>query len=80
MSLAFWSFAGFRPVSLWANICFLGTSRTEQVVYGKWAKKEANVISYVLMTSEWQPCFLKSIHFLKIFRCKLGDAVHKRGT
>ena len=28
------------------------------VVYGKGAKKEANVISYFLMTSEWHPCHI----------------------
>ena len=32
----------------------------EQVVYGSWAKKEANVISYFLMTSEWHPCMIES--------------------
>ena len=33
--------------------CVLGTSRV--VVYGKWAKKKANVTSYFLMISEWHP-------------------------
>ena len=54
MILAFSSFAGFGLVSLLANKGFLETSRTAE--HGKWAKKEANVISYFLMTSGWHPC------------------------
>ena len=50
MILAFSFFAGFGLIYLWANIGFLGTSRTH--IYGKWAKKGANVISYFLMTSD----------------------------
>ena len=33
--------------------------RQNIVVYGKGAKKEANVTSYFLMTSEWHPCCLQ---------------------
>ena len=45
------SFAGFGLVSLRVYIGLY----FEVVVYGKQAKKEATVISYFLMTSEWHP-------------------------
>ena len=56
MNLAFSSFAGFGLVFLGVHIgLYIHSWESEQVVYGKWTKKEANVISYVLMTSEWHP-------------------------
>ena len=60
MILAFSSFAGFELFSLWDNIglYFDSWEPAEEVVYGKWAKKEANSISYFLMTSEWHPSLI----------------------
>ena len=57
MNLAFSSFAGFGLVSLRVHIglYFHSWESEEQVVYGKWTKKEENVISYFFMTSEWHP-------------------------
>ena len=57
MILALYSFAGFGLISLRAHIgLYLDSLEpAEQVVYGKLAKKEANKISYFLMTSEWYP-------------------------
>ena len=57
MILAFSSFAGFGHVSLRAHIglYFDSLDPAKQALYGKWAKKEANLISYFLMTSEWHP-------------------------
>ena len=43
------SLCWFWACFLLNQIFFLGTSR-------KWAKKEAHVISYFLMTFEWHPC------------------------
>ena len=34
----------------------------EQVVYGNWAKEEANLISCFLIASEWHPCLLSLSH------------------
>ena len=58
MVLAFSSFAGFGLVSLRAHVSlfFDSLEPAEQVVYGKWAKKEARVVSYFFMTSGWHPC------------------------
>ena len=57
--LAFSSFAGFGLVSRWVHIgLYFHSWESEQVVYGKWTKKEADVISYFLMINEWHPCFI----------------------
>ena len=49
---------GFFPVIAHIDLYFDSweqTVRQNIEVYGKGAKKEANVISYILMTSEWHP-------------------------
>ena len=63
MVLAFSSFVGYEHVSL-RTYWYIGlyfdsrgpAVKQDIVVYGKWAKREANVISYFLRTSEWHPC------------------------
>ena len=59
MNLAFSSFAGFGLVPLRAHIDLYFDSWEpavrQNIVYGKGAKNEANVIAYFLMTSEWHP-------------------------
>ena len=52
--------SGYRLLYLRAHIGLYFDSREPAVmqhivVYGKWATKEAHVISYMLMTSEWHP-------------------------
>ena len=60
MTLAFLS-ADFGLVSLWS------WEPAELVVYGKWAKKKGNVISYFLKTSEWHPSLLRPSLSKKLF-------------
>ena len=57
MILAFSSFASFGQASLRAHIglYFDSLEPAEQLLDGKWTKKEANVISYFLMASECFP-------------------------
>ena len=61
-NILFFLFCWFGHVSLRVYIGLyydsLEPAEEDLVLYGKWAKKEANVISYFLMTSEWHPCFL----------------------
>ena len=54
MIIALSSFAGFGHVSH-IGLYFDSLEAAEQVLYGKWAKMEADVISYFLMTCEWHP-------------------------
>ena len=73
MILAFSSLAGYGLVSpnVLIYLCFDSWEPSvwqNIVVYGKGAKKEANVISYFLMTSEWHPC-------IYIFSLLCGEAV-----
>ena len=55
--ILFFLFCWFGHVSLPAHIGLyfdsLEPAEEDLVLYGKWTNKEANVISYLLMTSEW---------------------------